>query len=319
MSRTRRPYSPGAVFHIASRTIRHVRWFDNSHVADGIVRILCESRVRSDTQLLAWAIMPTHYHLIVRQGSAPLARLVGRVNQRIAFLVQRFYDHEGYVFERRFRHVECKDAQHLRNAIVYVHRNPVDAGICADPAEYRWSSHGSYFSQDSRHTDLQLPEIIAPLRLYAALPDEKYDSLCARYASYVSYVDKCKVALPGHAPSPPLLEAGDAYWFEEFVRRAPRKLNNSQSCRPDLSDLARTVLRELAPGFTIEQMLLRRGGTTVTMLRHEIIRRAVRLGFRGVDVARFLHISEATVARVAACEIGRPQLLATTVANSPAA
>jgi len=308
MSRIRRPYSPGAVFHIASRTIRHVRWFDNPHVADGIVRIMRESLVRSDTQLLAWAIMPTHYHLIVRQNSAPLARFVGRVNQRIAYLVQRFYNHEGYVFERRFRHVECKDVDHLRNAIVYVHRNPVDADICNDPSVYRWSSHRSYFPTDSAHADLMLPEIIAPLRLFAAITDESYESLRAGYSAYASYLDACRNAPPGQAPNPPLLEAGDRFWTEEFVNRAARTLNNSQNSRSYLGDVARAVLHELTPGFTIEQMLLRRGGSTVTLLRHEIIRRAVRLGFRGVDIARFLHISTATVAQVAASEVGRPQL-----------
>lgn len=308
MSRTPRPYAPGTVYHVVSRTIRHVRWFGNAHVADGIVTILNQSIIRSDAQLLAWAIMPTHYHLILWQGTAPLSRLMRRLNQRIALLVQRFYGHEGYVFERRFRHLACRQATHLRNAIVYVHRNPVDAGICNDAASYRWSSHRSYFPSGAANVDLAVPEIITPLRLFATGDDASYESLCAGYDAYATYLDACKTALPHELPKPPTLEAGDRYWAKAFLDRPARTLNNSMYWRPDIADLAKAVIREYAPEFTIEQLVVRRGGRETSMLRHEIIRRAVRIGFRGVDIANYLHISTAAVAKVASAVVGRPHV-----------
>ena len=36
---------------------------------------------------------------------------------------------------------------YLLTLLRYIHRNPVEAGLVSDPAEYKWSSHLSYLGQ----------------------------------------------------------------------------------------------------------------------------------------------------------------------------
>jgi hypothetical protein len=51
------------------------------------------------------------------------------------------YRTTGHVFEGRFTGIVIDDALYLRNAIAYVLRNPLEAGLVSDPAEWKWSSY----------------------------------------------------------------------------------------------------------------------------------------------------------------------------------
>jgi hypothetical protein len=85
--------------------------------------------------------MGTHYHLIVQTPRVNLAAGMQMLNGRYA---QRFnwrYRRRGHLFGGRFMSVHIQDETHLMAAHRYVARNPVRAGLCAAPADWRWSSY----------------------------------------------------------------------------------------------------------------------------------------------------------------------------------
>ena len=49
----------------------------------------------------------------------------------------------GHVFEGRYTGIVIDDTAYLRNAIGYVLRNPVAAGLVADAGHWRWSSYNA--------------------------------------------------------------------------------------------------------------------------------------------------------------------------------
>ena len=303
MSRRLRPNRPGHVFHLTSRTIRHVKWFESCAMRDRIAACLRDSLPKSDAELLAYAIMPNHLHLIVRQGAAPLAALMQPLCQSIAFSVHRRCQHEGYVFERRFRDKECITARHLRNAIVYTHHNPKNAGLCSSESRYRWTSYRDYLPQHaSGGPSLLGPLVLPQLRLFAVNETTSPEELKKDYERYSAWaMERRRCKRLGHAVPPvPDTPAGDRYWLEAFVPRRTCALQDPQLRRPDLCDLADSVLHELTPGFTIAQLRFTRGGPQATLVRHAIISRALHLGFRGSEIARYLHISSMTISRVKA-------------------
>ncbi|MFT6182318.1 MAG: hypothetical protein ACI9NQ_001264 [Paracoccaceae bacterium] len=64
-------------------------------------------------------------------------------------LLQRFtrwfnkrHGMRGTLWEDRFHSVIVQSGFTCRTMTAYIDLNPVRAGICADPAEYRWSSYG---------------------------------------------------------------------------------------------------------------------------------------------------------------------------------
>jgi hypothetical protein len=61
-----------------------------------------------------------------------------------AVYAQRFntrYGRVGHLFQGRFKSILVQEGPHLAATVRYIVRNPVRAGICSTPAEWRWSSH----------------------------------------------------------------------------------------------------------------------------------------------------------------------------------
>jgi REP element-mobilizing transposase RayT len=98
-------------------------------------------------RLLAWVVMPNHVHVLVEpQPGWPLGRIVHAWKSLTAPALTRLAgplpDAAG---GRRCWHRErwdrlVSDAQHYRQALDYIHLDPVKAGLAATPAEWRWSS-----------------------------------------------------------------------------------------------------------------------------------------------------------------------------------
>src|SRR5262245_57762999 len=115
MSRKTRSYLPGISFHLTARTIGHEPWFDEP-MRDRICAIITRAQERADVKLLAWVVMPNHFHLIVQQGRSALGQFMQPICRETALAVQRVTGREGYVFERRYREKACADADYLRDA-----------------------------------------------------------------------------------------------------------------------------------------------------------------------------------------------------------
>lgn len=317
MSRRLRAYQPGAVFHITARTQGRERLF-TAEVRTRLVSFVREQVETSDVDLLAYVIMANHLHLIVRQGALPLGRLMQPLLRRIALLVQRQEEREGHVFGERFRTVACADPDHLRNAIVYAHLNPVRAGLCDEPANYAWSSHGAYLgcpnavdgNPDPTHTRLALP-------LFARMKEQNGTSLRDDYLAYTRWrtaQDRHIASLQeGRAvrePAPPPVGHGDRHWtlvllprhgsLTSALLREGRRILPTGGKRPDLRDLMHRIVHEA--GVDLDTGLLRSPmkSPRYVAVRRTIIVRAAQLGYRGVDIAAYLRISPRTVSDVIA-------------------
>ena len=243
--------------------------------------------------------MSNHFHLTVRQGTDPLARFMHSICQRTALLVRRIHGREGHIFERQFRDKPCSGPDHLRQVIYYTHRNPVKAGMCAEAGEYVWSSACAYTGVRPPPTDYEIvrPALTPALELFARTAEASVQEMHAGYLEFVRWRVACD-ALPPDVPRPqgPQFPWGDVYASDHFrVQPSPETFSG----KVDLRDLVRHALAELAPGVDLELLRMRRGPVQLTALRREIIRRAISAGHRGIAIARYLNVSEATVSKIA--------------------
>jgi len=55
----------------------------------------------------------------------------------------------GYVFRNRYRSESIFDNLYLKQCIVYIHNNPVKAGICKKPSDYLYSSYNEIVANQS--------------------------------------------------------------------------------------------------------------------------------------------------------------------------
>lgn len=292
MSRRKRSHLPGTVFHLTSRTHRKELLFLNDALRDDIVDIIDKSLTRSDASLIAFTIMPNHLHVVVRQGDAPLSQLMHPLCRGVARASQRRLKLKGHIFGDRFHDKECSGADHLREIVVYTHRNPVRARLCELPADWKWSSRPFYVGET-----MLKPRIDGALGLFAVSPDDDRAALYAGYLRYEEWRRACDCLAEGELrPPQPLYPAGDQYYARHFtttplVERPPR---------PDLCDIAWKAINELAPGLSLQDVVHYHGSRQIAALRKVIIERALRAGHRNRPVARYMHASDTLVSRVRA-------------------
>jgi putative transposase len=92
------------------------------------------------TRVLAYCLMPNHVHLVMVPATASgLHRPVGETHRRYSREINSRYGWQGHLWQQRFYSVPM-DETHLYHAVRYVERNPADAGLCAAPEQWPWSS-----------------------------------------------------------------------------------------------------------------------------------------------------------------------------------
>jgi REP element-mobilizing transposase RayT len=71
-----------------------------------------------------------------------LSQFMKGLLQRFSSWFNRTHERSGRLWEQRFKSVLVEDGAAARTMAAYIDLNPVRAGVCEDPADYRWSSYG---------------------------------------------------------------------------------------------------------------------------------------------------------------------------------
>ena len=289
MGRRKRAYLPGTFFHLIGRTQARIHWFDD-WIKDRILEIVADAVEESDVALNAFVIMNNHFHLLARQGDAPLAAFMQPVMRRIALLLKSTLQLEDHVFGRRYWDRSCRDIVDLRTCIRYLHRNPVHASCCSDPSDYPWSSHHAYMRVlEPGHWR---PRLDVLRGIFATGSCRSETELCADYLRFVSDDDN---AAPSASAS--LFAVADARWRDLLAW--PNRLAKPAEPRKrrDLRDIVQQTIAELCPELDLEMVRTFRGAW-LRQVRVELVRRATRAGYPGCQIARYLHMHESQVSRI---------------------
>ena len=70
-----------------------------------------------------------------------LSEFMKMLLQRFSSWFNRRHERSGRLWEQRFKSVLVENGTAARTMAAYIDLNPVRAGICEDPADYRWSSY----------------------------------------------------------------------------------------------------------------------------------------------------------------------------------
>lgn len=141
MPRKPRVFVAGGTYHVYCRVARGERPFVDETVAAAFVATLGTVKGEHGLTILAWCLMPNHYHFVVRSGELPLWRSMRLVQGRFAKAFNRRRRVLGSVWQGRYKARLVDDPAYLMQAIAYVHLNPVASGMVRDPGSYRWSGH----------------------------------------------------------------------------------------------------------------------------------------------------------------------------------
>jgi REP element-mobilizing transposase RayT len=153
MPRKARLVIPGALYHVMARCLSHHTLFPGDADREHFLALLETCLISANTRCYAWALMNTHYHLLLRLGDQELCALMKPLNMRYALHHRTVTGRRGTLFMDRFKSIVTQDQNYFLELLRYIHLNPVRAGICPDLAaleKYPWSGHGVLMGKFNR-------------------------------------------------------------------------------------------------------------------------------------------------------------------------
>ncbi len=132
MPRQSRIDAPGALHHIIARGIARKEIFRDDVDRDNFLDRLCAILKETKTVCYAWALIPNHFHLLLRTGSAPIATAMRRLLTGYAVSHNRRHRRYGHLFQNRYKSILCQEDVYLLELVRYIHLNALRAGLVSD-------------------------------------------------------------------------------------------------------------------------------------------------------------------------------------------
>ncbi len=144
MPRKNRIIYEGAIYHIYQRGNNKEFIFQENKIKLFILKCIKEYSKRFDYEILAYAIMDNHYHLLIKTNKSPINEIMFHINNSLGKYINNILDRTGHAFEDRYKSKLVETDAYLIWLLRYIHRNPVKAHICNNVEEYKWSSNYFY-------------------------------------------------------------------------------------------------------------------------------------------------------------------------------
>lgn len=153
MPRRPRIATGGLVYHVLNRRAGRLPLFERSEDYAAFHRILCEAYEETRIRIVAYCLMPTHWHLVL------WPRKEGELSEVMRWMTvthtQRWHAaHQssgtGPVYQGRFKSFPVQTDEHFLTLVRYVERNPLRAKLISRAEEWRWSSLWQWKHPESR-------------------------------------------------------------------------------------------------------------------------------------------------------------------------
>jgi len=144
MPRKSRIDAPGALHHIICRGIERRPIFRGEFDRQDFVRRLCTILTETQTPCYAWALMPNHFHLLLRNGNVPISTVMRRLLTGYAGSFNRRHRRHRHLFQNRYKSILCQEDAYLLELVRYIHLNPLRAQVVESLQgldEYEFSGH----------------------------------------------------------------------------------------------------------------------------------------------------------------------------------
>ncbi len=95
--------------------------------------------------LISFCLMPNHFHLLIKQNSdISISALVLKLCGGFSKYFNKKHNRVGSLFQDKFKAVRIQKNEQLLWTSLYIHENPLKAGLVYDLSNYKWSSYLDY-------------------------------------------------------------------------------------------------------------------------------------------------------------------------------
>jgi len=169
---------PGGVYHVYNRAIGDEQLFRNEKNYEYFLRKY-QDYINPVADALAYCLMPNHFHFVIQIKSENEIllnfdqKIIQKwlfdtsfkvyeqyLNRKINYRFSHFfnayaqaynkmYERKGSLFIRSYNRILIESDSQLRQAIIYIHINPVKDGFAKTLENWKFSSYQAYLSMDS--------------------------------------------------------------------------------------------------------------------------------------------------------------------------
>ncbi len=131
------------VYHVLNRANARAQIFDNDDDYRQFETILEETVERHEMRLLAYCIMPNHWHLILQPkedgGMGIFMNWLANTHTRRWHIAKNTVG-QGHLYQGRYKSFICQHDSHFLSLVRYVERNAKKANLVKKAESWKWSS-----------------------------------------------------------------------------------------------------------------------------------------------------------------------------------
>ncbi|MGV8932822.1 MAG: REP-associated tyrosine transposase [Luteimonas sp.] len=127
----------GRIYLLTFATASRQPHFRDWHIASDAARLLTGSSAWRESRLLAWTLMPDHWHGLIELGDGmTLADCVQRLKGASARALRRNHPKLGHVWAAGYHDHAIRKQEDLLDAARYLVMNPLRAGLVTRVGDY---------------------------------------------------------------------------------------------------------------------------------------------------------------------------------------
>ena len=144
MPRGSRFDAPGVLQHVMARGVERRKIFLDNHDRDDFLIRVAALTDTGALAVYAWALMPNHFHLLVRTGLRPLPRSMRSLLTGYVGSFNRRHRRSGHLLHNRYKSIVCEEEPYFVELVRYLHLNAIRVRIVRnlrELARYPYSGH----------------------------------------------------------------------------------------------------------------------------------------------------------------------------------
>ena len=146
MPRSAREISVSGFYHIMFRGINHQNIFEEEIDYRCFLESLKDVRSNLQFEVHAYCLMTNHVHLLIKERQmGDISVIMKKVLTRYVMYFNRKYGRSGALIANRYKSKPVEDERYIIPLTIYIHQNPVKAGLVKDSGDYLYSSYHEYF------------------------------------------------------------------------------------------------------------------------------------------------------------------------------
>ncbi len=133
------------LFHVMVQGINKEKIFYEEKEKYEYIKLMNRYKKEYKIDVIAYCMMNNHAHMLIEvKDINKLTLYMHKLNTSYAIYYNKNKSRVGYVYRDRFKTQVIKDERHMYNCILYIHNNPVKAGICKQAKDYKFSSYEKF-------------------------------------------------------------------------------------------------------------------------------------------------------------------------------